>query len=68
MLHKSAPAWWWVKPLLTVLPPMQKLGALHDALLRHSAIGQGDLLHVLLYGTACVVLGAWLVRRLPLVR
>ena len=67
-LHETIPTWWWVKPLLAILPPMHKLDGLHKAVMQHTAMPQGDLWHVLLYGTACVALGAWLVRRLPLVR
>ncbi len=67
-LHETAPTWWWVKPLLTVLPPTHKLDALHRALLQHTAVSPGDLWHVLLYGAGCVVLATWLVRRLPMVR
>ncbi|HKS05601.1 MAG TPA: hypothetical protein VJR92_04735 [Gemmatimonadaceae bacterium] len=67
-VDNSRRVWWWVKPLLTILPPTHKLEELRHAMLTAAPVVAADLWHVMLYGGACVVLGTYLVRRLPLVR
>jgi hypothetical protein len=63
-----APQWAWVDGLLTVLPPMHKLGPLRNALLAGQGWSWPDAWHVMGWGAACVVLATVLVRRLPQVR
>jgi len=58
----------WIGPALAVLPPVHLLGGIRTALLTGLPVDRGDLLHVLAFGVACVVLATFLVRRLPLVR
>lgn len=65
---KGGVKWWWLKPVLTVLPPTHKLEGIRHALLGPGNVDTGDAWHVALYGAACLVLAAYLVRRLPLVR
>jgi hypothetical protein len=63
-----APQWEWPGLLLTVLPPMHKLGALRSALMDGNGWVWADAWHVMGWGAACVALATVLVRRLPLVR
>jgi hypothetical protein len=63
-----APQWEWTGLLLTVLPPMHKLGGLRGALMDGSGWVWADGWHVMGWGVGCVVLACVLVRRLPLVR
>jgi hypothetical protein len=59
---------WWAQPLLTILPPMHLQDEIRRALLSDAELPRGDVIHSLLYGAGCFVLGVFLVRRLPLVR
>jgi hypothetical protein len=59
---------WWAEPLLTILPPMHRQDEIRRALLAHAEVPQGDVIHSLLYGAGCLILGVFLVRKLPLVR
>jgi hypothetical protein len=66
---QAKPEWiWWAKPLLTIMPPMHRLDEIRRALLTHAQFPQADVVHALLYGSGCIVLGIYLVRKLPLVR
>ena len=69
-LQTVLPGWkWLLNGLLMVMPPMHKLDDLRHALIQHSpALSQGMLWHVLLYGAGSLLLAAYLVRRMPLVR
>jgi hypothetical protein len=66
--RQSLPTLHWVKWVMYVLPPMQKLEVLRHALLRGTPLPMGDFWHVIAYGAACTALATYLVRRLPLVR
>jgi hypothetical protein len=63
-----APEWTWVKPTLMVLPPMHKLGGIRTAFMDGSPLVWNDLWHVVGWGVGSLVVGALLLRRLPLVR
>jgi hypothetical protein len=68
-LQNVFPGWKWLfNGLLTVMPPMHQLDDLRNALIQNTAVAQGTLWHVLLYGTGCIALAWYLVRRMPLVR
>ena len=67
-VRTNVPAAHWVKPVLTVLPPFNLITPVRDALLRGTPLPMGDLWHALIFGTVCVALATYLVRRLPLVR
>jgi ABC-type transport system involved in multi-copper enzyme maturation permease subunit len=66
-LQRAYPGWTWLKPILTVMPPIHKLDDLRTGLLAGTT-PQGVLLHVILYGVGCVALSMFVIRRLPLVR
>jgi hypothetical protein len=63
-----APQWDWPGLVLTVLPPMHKLGPLRTALMDGSGWVWADAWHVIGWGLGCVIAATVLVRRLPLVR
>jgi hypothetical protein len=67
-MARAGAAWWWVKPVLTIVPPTHKLAALRGGLLGPTTVNTGDLTHILLYGAGCAALALWLLRRMPLVR
>lgn len=68
LLEASPGSSWWVKPWLTIMPPMHRLDEIRRAILTDAPFPQGDVAHALLYGAGCAALGVFLVRKLPLVR
>ena len=68
-VNQNVPDWRWiVKPVLAAMPPFHRLDEIRNALLRGTPMPVGDLWHALIFGTVCVALATYLVRRMPLVR